>query len=212
MTEKKKKVLGFGFLACGLVLVVVLLKITIGNDTKTYDKALDLISKGSYTEALEVFEDVPLCYEDREALIKYCKAHEEYDEGNFDRAREMLQGLTFKYLSDPLSRDIQAFMDKIEVEYKERLETTIPMTAKIERYDFSSAVDKYTTTTEKRTYTVPWLYVPKDKDYDKDNKKETTTDPFNAKDFYNPEDFYDYYYDDFMDYYEAEDYYYEHCG
>ena len=97
-------------------------------------------------------------------------------------------------------------------EYKERLETTIPMTAKIERYDFSSAVDKYTTTTEKRTYTVPWLYVPKDKDYNKDNKKETTTDPFNAKDFYNPEDFYDYYYDDFMDYYEAEDYYYEHCG
>ena len=30
--------------------------------------------------------------------------------------------------------------------------------------------------------------------------------------FSNPEDFYDWYYDDFFDYYEAEDYYYSHGG
>ena len=40
--------------------------------------------------------------------------------------------------------------------------------------------------------------------------KKTTTDPYHAKDFYNPEDFYDEHYDDFFDYYDAEDYWYDH--
>ena len=34
--------------------------------------------------------------------------------------------------------------------------------------------------------------------------KKTTTDPYHAKDFY------DEYYDDFFDYYDAEDYWYDH--
>ena len=40
--------------------------------------------------------------------------------------------------------------------------------------------------------------------------KKTTTDPYHAKDFYNPEEFYDEHYDDFFDYYDAEDYWYDH--
>lgn len=37
-------------------------------------------------------------------------------------------------------------------------------------------------------------------------------DPFEARDYADPEDFYDDYYDDFYDYDEAEEYYYEHGG
>ena len=52
----------------------------------------------------------------------------------------------------------------------------------------------------------PSTYTPKKSagSYDSD-------DEYNAKDFSNPEDFYDYYYDDFFDYYDAEDYWYDHC-
>ena len=43
--------------------------------------------------------------------------------------------------------------------------------------------------------------------------KKTTTkkyDPYDAADYYDPEDFYYDHYDDFFDYEEAEDYFYEH--
>lgn len=43
-------------------------------------------------------------------------------------------------------------------------------------------------------------------------KQSTTADPYDAKNYSNEEDFYDDHYDDFMDYYEAEDYYNEHHG
>ena len=36
-------------------------------------------------------------------------------------------------------------------------------------------------------------------------------DPYNAKDYRDPEDFYEDYYDDFYDYEDAEDYYYDNC-
>ena len=41
-------------------------------------------------------------------------------------------------------------------------------------------------------------------------KHKPTTDPYNAKDYSNEEDFYDDHYDDFFDYYDAEDYYNKH--
>ena len=40
--------------------------------------------------------------------------------------------------------------------------------------------------------------------------KEDKSDPYNAKDYRNEEDFYDDHYDDFFDYYDAENYYREH--
>ena len=41
-------------------------------------------------------------------------------------------------------------------------------------------------------------------------KKPRCDDPYKACEFNDPEDFYDYYYDDFEDYEEAYDYYYDH--
>lgn len=42
------------------------------------------------------------------------------------------------------------------------------------------------------------------------SKKSSKNDEYNAKDYVDPEDFYDDHYDDFFDYEDAEDYYYEH--
>ena len=42
--------------------------------------------------------------------------------------------------------------------------------------------------------------------------KKEETDPYNAKDYATPDDFYHDYYDDFYDYEEAEEYWDEHCG
>ena len=59
-------------------------------------------------------------------------------------------------------------------------------------WDYREDPYKYVTSTKR--------YVP---DYDED-------DPYNATDYYDPEDFYEDNYDDFYDYEEAEEYYYEH--
>lgn len=44
----------------------------------------------------------------------------------------------------------------------------------------------------------------------KEEKKTSGSDPYHAKDYSDPEDFYEDYYDDFYDYEDAEDYYYDH--
>lgn len=49
------------------------------------------------------------------------------------------------------------------------------------------------------------------KPYVPDKNHSATTEP-SVDGFNNPEDFYDWYWDDFFDYYDAEDYYYEHGG
>lgn len=49
------------------------------------------------------------------------------------------------------------------------------------------------------------------KPYVSDKDYSFSTGP-SVDDFSNPEDFYDWYWDDFIDYYDAEDYYYEHGG
>lgn len=78
-------------------------------------------------------------------------------------------------------------------------------------YEFTASNNSTTAYTTAYNYTSKYSYTTgKSYYYFKSTTKEITTDPFNASDFSNPEDFYDYYYDDFIDYYEAEDYYYEH--
>lgn len=69
---------------------------------------------------------------------------------------------------------------------------------------YSSSGSRNKTTKKKTTY----KYTTK-----RTTTKKTTTkkyDPYDAADYYNPEDFYYDHYDDFFDYYEAEDYFYEH--
>lgn len=53
-------------------------------------------------------------------------------------------------------------------------------------------------------------YYTPSKSYKSSSSKNTKSDPYNAKDYSNEEDFYDDHYDDFFDYYDAEDYYNEH--
>ncbi len=53
-------------------------------------------------------------------------------------------------------------------------------------------------------------YYTPSKSYKSSNRKNTKSDPYNAKDYSNEEDFYDDHYHDFFDYYDAEDYYNRH--
>ena len=45
----------------------------------------------------------------------------------------------------------------------------------------------------------------------REEKKSSKTDQYNTKDYSDPDDFYEDYYDDFYDYEDAEDYYYDNC-
>ncbi|MGN0463976.1 MAG: hypothetical protein ACI4GA_04690 [Acutalibacteraceae bacterium] len=53
-------------------------------------------------------------------------------------------------------------------------------------------------------------YKPKKNKSKKSSTTTTTEDPYNVNDYSNEEDFYDDHYDDFFDYYEAEEYYWDH--
>lgn len=78
-------------------------------------------------------------------------------------------------------------------------------------YSSSTRSHRITTTTQKNTYTTTTKAKTTTTTTKKSKKTTTTTkDPYNAKSYDHPEDFYEDYYDDFWDFEDAEDYYYDH--
>jgi len=71
------------------------------------------------------------------------------------------------------------------------------------------AVEGYVSSVSEITYDDKAIQQAK-KDLSKQKKEEKSKDPYNAKDYKFAEDFYEDHYDDFFDYYDAEDYFNEH--
>lgn len=76
--------------------------------------------------------------------------------------------------------------------------SSIPSTYKRKYNNYSSGTQKISS------------YYSRSKSYNYSSISNVSSDPYNAKDYTDAEDFYDDNYDDFYDYYNAEDYYNEH--
>lgn len=70
---------------------------------------------------------------------------------------------------------------------------------------YKRSYNNYSSSTQKS-----FSYYSPSKSYNSSSSKNESSDPYNAKGYADAEDFYDDNYDDFYDYYDAEEYYNEH--
>ena len=85
--------------------------------------------------------------------------------------------------------------------WKKNGSTIFKATVRYWDYKTDRAVDGYVSDV------TDWTNVTTTKYHYTTKKHTTTTDPYNVNNYSNEDDFYEDHYDDFMDYYEAEDYY-----
>ena len=153
-------------------------------------------------------------YKNTEYFRDFCQACTYYKNDKFIEAGNELPDFGVNSRLNGKQRDlVEKWTKKIQSKYKYSIEhptTTIPFEETysefVSRYRSTSQSSESEYTTAKKTTTKK--YTTK-----RTTTKKTTTkkyDPYDAADYYDPEDFYYDHYDDFFDYEEAEDYFYEH--
>lgn len=156
-----------------------------------YDKACKLmIEKEDVKAAREILYGKYLYmkkYKDSNSLLHYGEALIDVKNGQYDMAAISMKFVDFKY---SLTKEQRDKIDALNAGINAHCRQYVP-NKKTYKYDSTST--QAPTTRKKKKY------------YSSKNN-----DPYDAKDYVDPDDFYYDHYDDFYDYEDAEDYYYEH--
>ena len=210
-------------------------KIEIPKTDRHYNNAVEYIEQGDYESALEELRhyDIDEMVKKKDAydLYRICKSHEKYKKGDYEEALDeyYLGDKILRYQSPEVVNDIKEFGKKVKKEYqsssnrevserqslkeRERERESSKKARESSEAAERSEREKTSQTTER--YTAPLVV------YDTTKKKkyyeETTTakssydyDEYGVDEFGDAEDFYDWYYDDFYDFEEAEEYFNEY--
>lgn len=186
-------------------------------DMVSTNRCLDLIStnySGEFCEEMKAFkESFNLEYDEylaeKERLEKENKAKEKKEEAARIRRSVPYVGMSEDYIAKTILGDnfevIRSFkmVDGLREDfnvYRFKRGSSIVFVASCLKGRVVSVNDYRADPWKTEDYTFSWS-----------SEKTNDDDPYNAKDYYDPEDFYEDNYDDFWDYEEAEDYYYEHC-
>lgn len=182
-----------------LSIVVIIIALNIATTIKTdriYRSAEEYISQEKYEEALVLLESIKETrHKDTISLITLCECYIDYEKGRGADAYYDLKNAVFHWQNAEQYSNIREFEEVLRKEHNESIKRMAENARK--SYEEKKRIEE----TEKKTKSKS-TYVPK--------YKEDKSDPYNAKDYRNEEDFYDDHYDDFFDYYDAEKYYREH--
>lgn len=118
--NKKRK--GWIITSCIVgVIIAGLITISAVNSSKlanAYEKAVALVDSGSYTEAIELFEEIEeKNYHDTVAYISLCEAHIDYDRGYISSAYYDMNKVRFSYLSSEQEKVVNDFVATLKDEY-----------------------------------------------------------------------------------------------
>lgn len=160
----------------------------------TYNQALELLDNDEYELALTKLETIKHSnFLDTFSLICLCKA-DKYKNKNIYDAKMLINEIDFRFQTEERLEKFNDYIDRFNKEYEEYRESFYDRLFENKRYYYSPAPSKSTT-----------------KHHYSSRPSTGYSDGPSMEGFYDPEDFYDEYYDDFYDYEDAEDYYYEHA-
>lgn len=219
--EKKSQLL----IAAIIFLAVIGFVLNFGGDKlnnnlhyqKKYIEALDDMMSEDFDTANAKFSIIFKefgGYKNTEYFRDFCQACTYYNNDKFIEAGNELPDCGANYRLSGKQRDlVEKWTEKNQSKYKYAIEhttTTIPF-----EEEYSEFVSRYRSTSQssESEYTTAKKTTTKKYTTKRTTTKKTTTkkyDPYDAADYYDPEDFYYDHYDDFFDYEEAEDYFYEH--
>lgn len=199
--RKRKRKQKIWLVSIVTLVFVIMIAFNIATTTKIdsiYKSAEELISQCDYEEALELLEGIAETkHKDTLSLITLCKCYIDYEKGRGVDAYYDLQEIDFHWQnSSQLSKisELKVLLQKEHDEYIKRMAENAQ-----KNYEEKKRIEEAEKKSKSKSKST---YIPK--------YKEDKSDPYNAKDYRNEEDFYDDHYYDFFDYYDAEQYYRDH--
>ena len=203
---KRKNIIVFIVIVFAFFAIIAISKISHSYYVESkYNKAIALIDEAFYNEAKEQLKIIENeYYKDANDLIKLCEAHISYNNGCCG-VYMTIDDLGFEYQTKERKEAINEFIKKSKTEYDEffqqLLEDNWKQVDELKKDPDSSFYSDKNQSNNSSSYSFsPYRSSSKDDD----------DDTYNAKYYSNEEDFYYDHYDDFFDYYDAEDYYNEH--
>lgn len=194
--KRKQRICIVSVFSSAFVVIIALNIASIIKIDRIYTSAEELISQEKYEEALSILETIEKKrHKDTLSLIVLCESHIDYNRGYGADAYYDMKKANFYWQNDEQKARIDDFIDILQNEHDEYIKRMSENAKK-------SYESKKNNESVQKKNSSKSTYVPK---YKKD-----TSDPYNAKDYRNEEDFYDDHYDDFFDYYDAESYYRSH--
>lgn len=194
--KRKQKICTVSILSSVIAVIIALNIASTMKVERIYNSAEELITQEKYKEAVDLLKSIEKKkYKDTVNLIILCECYIDYEKGRGADAYYDLKNAVFHWQNAEQYSNIREFEEILQKEHNESIKRMAENARK--SYEEKKRMEE----SEKKTKSKS-TYVPK--------YKEDKSDPYNAKDYRNEEDFYDDHYDDFFDYYDAEKYYREH--
>jgi len=198
--KKKRKQKLWIISAVAFVFIVIIgfnISSTIKID-KIYKSAEEYIIQEKYKEAADLLKSIEeKKYKDTFGLITLCECYIDYEKGRGADAYYDLKNIEFHWQNAEQLLKIREFEKVLQDEHNQYIKRMAENAQK--KYEEKKRIEEAEKKAKSKSTS---KYVPK--------YKEDKSDPYNAKDYRNEEDFYYDHYDDFFDYYDAEQYYRDH--
>lgn len=197
--KRKQQIISWSVIAAmivaGIVIAIVLLLNNAASKKQAlYNKAVAMTMEGNWKDTIETFESLSKSnYKGAGDFYLYCKGKQQYAKGDLKTAYHTVGQTRLKDLTEEQRDFIMDYFFELSDEYHRKYGYDLPAGYKPSSSNNSSS----SSSTENHSHS-------------SGGNSTTTTDPYNAKDYVNEDVFYEDYYNDFIDFDEAEQYWDEH--
>lgn len=194
--KRKRRIIVWSLIAvmivAGAAIVIVMLSNNAASKKQAlYNKAVGMAMQGNWKDAIDTFESLSReDYKGARDFYLYCKGRKLYEEGDLKAAYKTLGETKLKDLTAEQRELIRNYFFELDHEYHLRYGYDLP--------DKPGSNDS------------PSSSGTGNSSHSSGNGSPATTDPYHANDYANEEDFYEDYYNDFIDFDEAEQYWEEY--
>ena len=199
--SKKGKIIKRVTIALLIAAAIVAIIMAISSHRKTldhmnkekFDQAVEMVMNGNWKGAIETFESLSQSnYKGARDFYLYCKGKQQYAEGDLKAAYKTVGQTMLKDLTEEQREFIQDYFFELDHEYHRKYGYDLPTENKPSSNNSSSSSGMG------------------NHPHSSGSNSSSKTDPYNAKDYANEDDFWEDYYNDFIDFDEAEQYWDEH--
>ncbi|MBR3263245.1 MAG: hypothetical protein IKF93_09055 [Lachnospiraceae bacterium] len=192
---KKKRIIKWVvvsvLIAIGLAIIIVILSTNVSRKREaTYNKAVEITMQGNWKDAIDTFESLNrIDYKGARDFYLYCKGKKQYEEGDLKAAYKTVGQTMLKDVTPEQREFILDYFFELDDEYHRRYGYDLPSS-----YKPSNSSNSSSSSGSGRPSS------------NSGHNTSTKTDPYNAKDYANEDDFWEDYYNEFIDFDEAEQY------
>ena len=197
-TKEKRRLLNVAVIAIAVVAVIGAAVVCLRtHHQNTYDKSVELALEGNWQDTIDTFQSLSkINYKASSDFYTFCKALKDYDEGNIEEAYDLMFHMYLSNVTQEQKLKMLEYWPEVRDTYEEKYGSQIP-TIPSNSSGSNSGSSSNSSNSSNHSHS-------------SGSHSSSSSDPYNASDYANEDDFWEDYYNDFIDFDEAEMYWEEH--